>query len=177
MRLSQDDQKIDLFSYVDGEIKELRATYGEYVPPGKTVGIVSGTQDDFVILAYLSAADGKRVTEGMEVAVVPSTVNQEEYGSMPGTVLSVSEQPVSKAESLTLLQDEQLVELLTDGQPPILIVVDVYEDESLPSGFRWNTGSGPPFSVTHGTLASVAVTIKEQRPVSLILPNFNLDNE
>lgn len=171
LRLSLDDHEINLVSYVDGKMVELRATQGEFVSAGTTVGIVTSNSDDFVVLAFLTAADGKKVTEGMEVAVVPATVNQEEYGSMPGTVLSVSEQPVSAAESAAMLQDEQLVELLTDGQPPILIVVDVEEDTSSPSGFLWHNGSGPPFLVTAGTLAAVAVRVKEQRPISLILPD------
>ncbi len=172
LRFNQDGQEHDLVSFVDGHILELRVTEGEFVQPGRTVGTVTSQGDDFVVLAFLTAAEGKRVTEGMEVAVVPLTVNQEEYGSMPGTVLSVSERPVSSAEPQALLQDEQLVELLTHGQPPILVVVDVEEDGSNPSGFRWNTGDGPPFSITSGTLASVDVTVQEERPIAYILPQI-----
>lgn len=172
LRLNQDGTVHDLVSFVNGRIIELRVAEGEFVPSGKTVGTANSQGDDFVVLAFLNASDGKRVSEGMEVSVVPVTVNQEEYGSMPGTVLSVSERPVSSYEPQALLQDEQLVDLLTHGQPPILIVIDVEESDDAPSGFRWHTGSGPPFPVTSGTLASVAVTVREERPISLILPNL-----
>jgi HlyD family secretion protein len=51
-------------------------------------------------------------------------------------------------------------------------VIDVFEDSSTPSGFRWDTGTGPPFAITLGTLAEVQVTLKEQTPISMLFPIF-----
>jgi len=177
LRLNLDGQTHDLLSFVEGEISELRVTRGEFVAQGTTIGTVTSAGGDNVVVAFLSAADGKRVTPGMAASIVPSTVNQEEYGSMPGTVLSVSDRPVSFAEPQALLQDEQLVNLLTHDQPPILVVIDVEEDSSSPNGFRWHAGSGPPFLITPGTLVSAAITVDKQRPISLIFPSLKGPSE
>lgn len=91
---------------------------------------------------------------------------------MPGIVRSVSESPVSQAAVQTLLQDNDLAAMLTGGRSLLLLTIDVFEDPNTPSGFRWNIGSGPPFALSNNTVAAVAVTVAEQRPLALVLPRL-----
>jgi HlyD family secretion protein len=172
LRLLTDGQPSEVASLVDGVIVEMRTTEGEFIPQGATVSTVTSHSADFTVIAFLPAADGKRVVPGMEVEIVPSTVSEEEYGSMSGVVTSVSERPVSGMEVETLLQDEELAVLLTHAEPPILVYVNLFEDATVPSGFRWHAGTGPSFAVTSGTLATIDVIVAEQAPITLILPNL-----
>lgn len=170
LRLVQDGKETEVTSLVEGTIIEMRAAEGQFIPAGTAVSTVTSGGDDYFVLALLPPAAGKRIVEGMQVNVVPSTVSQEEYGSMPGTVVGVSERPVSLAEVQTFLQDEQLTEILTGGSPRIVVEISLQEDDSTTSGFKWNTGSGPPFAITPGTLSSAEVIIAEQAPITLVLP-------
>jgi len=36
--------------------------------------------------------------------------------------------------------------------------------------FRWSSGQGPPIEIDSGTLCTAQVTVKVQRPISLVLP-------
>ena len=170
LRLTQDGQEFEVISHVEGTIIEMRAAVGQFVAAGTTIGTVSGGGDDYYVFAALPPAAGKRVAAGMPVQVVPATVSQEEYGSMPGTVIEVFDRPVSNAAVQTFLQDEQLTEILTDGEPRVIVLVSLEEDDGTPSGFKWSAGSGPPFAVTPGTLSNAQVIIKEQAPITLVLP-------
>jgi HlyD family secretion protein len=84
----------------------------------------------------------------------------------------VSERSVSSEELTALLQDDQLVSFFSSEGLPIMVVIDIDEDSSTPSGLRWDIGDGPPFAITSGTLAEVHVTIKEQAPISVLLPSL-----
>jgi len=168
--LSQDGKEVEVNSLFDGEILELRVTEGEFVPAGTTVALLTNPSNNFVVMALFPAAEGKLITEGMQADVVPSIVKPEEYGSMPGKILSVSERPVSSAEVQAFLQDEELVELLTGGEPPIMVIVEVQTDSSSASGFKWGSGTGPPFLITSGTISGVEVSVDEQTPITLLFP-------
>ena len=172
LRLVDGDQSYEVTSLVAGHILEMRVVAGQYVPVGQTISTVSSGAEDHVVVAFLPADRGKRVVPGMHAAIVPTTVKAEEYGSMSGRVLSVSEESISSAELSALLQNDQRASFLTSEGPPIEVVIDVDEDSSTPSGFRWDIGDGPPFAITAGTLAKVQVTLKEQAPISLLLPSL-----
>jgi HlyD family secretion protein len=75
-------------------------------------------------------------------------------------------------ELSALLQNDQLASFFSSEGPPIQVVIDVDEDSSRPSGFRWDVGDGPPFAITAGTLAKVRITLKEQAPISVLLPSL-----
>jgi HlyD family secretion protein len=172
LRLIDGDQSFEVTSLVDGHILEMLAVEGQYVPMGQTVSTVSKDAQDHVVVAFLPADQGKRVEPGMNAAIIPSTAKVEEYGTMSGRVLSVSERSVSSAELTVYLQNDQLVSFFSSEGQPIEVVIDVFEDSSTPSGFRWDIGTGPPFAITLGTLAEVQVTLKEQTPISMLFPIF-----
>jgi len=54
----------------------------------------------------------------MKMDIVPSSVRREEFGSMVGTVQTVSEYPASAVGIMTTLGNEQLVQrLMKNGAP------------------------------------------------------------
>ncbi|MDF2867869.1 MAG: putative efflux pump rane fusion protein, partial [Gammaproteobacteria bacterium] len=48
--------------------------------------------------------------------------------------------------------------------------IDLIEDQKTYSGFRWTSSQGPNLLIGNGTLATATVTIKEQAPITLIIP-------
>ena len=95
---------------------------------------------------------GKQLEKGMEVHVLPSTVNAEEYGFIQGEITSVTKFPVTEDEMFLLLENQSLVETLRTGSDQLRVDVKLRRDPATPSGFEWSSSQGPPFGVTRGTL-------------------------
>ena len=71
-----------IVSPVAGKIYEISVTRGTYVSPGYPVALVEPYSSDGGTLRavmYFPDKDGKRIKRGMNIAVIPSTVKQEEY--------------------------------------------------------------------------------------------------
>lgn len=153
-----------------GVVEEIRISSGELVNRTDTLVTLAAGGDGHEVLAFLRPDQGSRVKAGMAVHVIPTTVRKYEFGSIRGEVLNVSEQPVSLSEIRTLLQNEGLVDRFVGAGEPYLARIRMFEDADRPSGFQWWSGEGAPFLIDFGTLADVEIVVREQPPISLILP-------
>jgi hypothetical protein len=157
-----------------GRVVELMVNEGELIARGAALAAIVDEQAPLELLLYLAPTQGKQVEAGMLVAVSPTTVPREEYGYIHGRVASVSDYPKTKAGMLRHLQNERLVESLSQAGPPIEVWVEL-ETGATTSGFAWSSGDGPPELITSGTLASARVTTRELRPISLLFPALGRD--
>jgi HlyD family secretion protein len=119
---------------------------------------------------YIPPEQGKKIAPGMEVRIEPATVRKEEYGTLTGRVLEVSEFPVSRAGMLAVLQNPQLAARFSAQGAPYAARVALLADAGTPSGYAWSAGRGPPVRLTSGTTAAAEVTVRAQAPVTLVLP-------
>jgi HlyD family secretion protein len=123
-------------------------------------------------LLYISAEHGKSVKPGMEVRLEPSTVKREEFGTMLGTVVSVSDFPITPQGMAAVLHNESLVSRFSHEGAPYAAAVRLQDDDTAFSGYRWAVGKGPNIRLTSGTLARAEITVRRQRPLDLVLPMF-----
>jgi HlyD family secretion protein len=159
-------------SPTDGTVIGLQVSIGEVVKGGiPGVSIASlGTGMDAII--FVPAQEGKLVKPGMTAFVSPSTVKREEFGSIVGEVKTVSQFPTTKEAMMAVLQNSNLVDFLTNKGPPITVRVRLTEDPDTYSGYAWSSSSGPEQQVTPGSLANARITVREQPPVSLVIPGL-----
>ncbi|MEM1360803.1 MAG: HlyD family efflux transporter periplasmic adaptor subunit [Pseudomonadota bacterium] len=153
-----------------GRIEEIRVIQGQTITPETIAMIISSGGDGYEMIAFLQPADAKRVTSGMAAHVGPVTASKAEYGTIQGTVTSVSPDPVSPAFVNTLFQDLSLSEQLSSGGLAYLARISLRSDTTAPSGFRWWTGDGPSFPIEPGTLADVEIVLEDLPPVTLVIP-------
>jgi len=113
---------------------------------------------------------GKRIRPGMAVRVIPSGVSWEEYGYIAGKVSAVSDAPLSPVAMNVYLHNDTLVQQFSSRGAAYLVVVDLIEDPSTPSGFKWTGGAGPPLRFGSGTLVTTTTTLREQAPITLVVP-------
>ena len=102
-----------IVSPVSGKIYEISVARGSYVAPGSTVAIVEPLSSDggtLQAVMYFPVKDGKRIKRGMNIAVIPSTIKQEEYGYIQGIVTSVADFPVSPQYLQTVMQNPALAQ-------------------------------------------------------------------
>lgn len=153
-----------------GVVQELHIHKGQVIQPGEVLMTVASGGRGYEALAFIPPNEGGRIVKGMAAHVLPATVKKSEYGFMRGTVTSVSPGPVSLAALDTLLGDRELAASFMTAGPPYICRIELATDDANPSGFAWLAGRGPPFAVTPGVLASVEIIVREQAPITLVMP-------
>jgi len=153
-----------------GRVVELKVFEGAVIQPGAPVASIATSGNALQAVVYIPTKDGKRVLPGMTVRLAPSSVKKEEHGTIIGTVLRVSEFPVSKPGMLSSLQNERLVNEYSKDGAPYEARIDLEADTATVSGFKWTSGSGAGIAITSGTTVEAEVTVREKPPASLIIP-------
>lgn len=166
------EENVSIVSPHAGRVLELMVDRGDVVNPGTPVLSMEVSSEELMAVIYVPASLGKQVQPGMEVRVSPSNVKREEYGFMEGTVSWAAEFPSTSRGMMRLLANEELVSRLMLEGPPIQVDVALAEDPATPTGYRWSSSTGPDLEISSGTLASGSIIIKEDRPISLVIPKI-----
>jgi HlyD family secretion protein len=159
-----------LLSPMDGKVLEIKVSAGGVLSTGTPALAIETNGETLEAIIYLPADRGKNVQPGMEVRVEPSTVKREEFGTMVGTVTTVSAFPVTPEGMAAVLHNDTLVKLFSEAGAPYAILVRFQPDASAVSGYHWSTGSGPPIRLSTGTLVRGEVTTRELPPIDLVVP-------
>lgn len=157
----------------DGKITSINVGKGDLVGPGTPIATLAKTGSNVKALEgviYVPVSEGKKVKEGMEVKIYPTTVQKEEYGYMVGTVVEVPEFPVSRETVMNTLGNESLAQVLTGSGAPLEVRVDLVADETTVSGYAWSSKKGATVNVENGTICQAAVVVAKERPISLVIP-------
>jgi HlyD family secretion protein len=160
----------EILSPAAGRVTEVKVNAGAVVQGGASIVSLETAGTGLQGVLYMPPEDGKKILPGMDVRIAPSTVKKEEFGTLLGTVASVSEFPVSRQGMVAVLQNPALADQFSQKGAPYEVRVDLRPDPASPSGYRWSSGSGPPLRVSSGTLFEAEVTVREQAPISLVMP-------
>ncbi|HZF09828.1 MAG TPA: NHLP bacteriocin system secretion protein [Thermoanaerobaculia bacterium] len=159
-----------VISQYSGRVLELLAARGAVVSPGTPLLSVEVLSEELMAVLFVPAAEGKRIHAGLPARISPTTVKREEYGYILGQVQWTSDFPTSALAMTRLIGNEALVTKLMKEGPPIQIEVALDRDAATPTGYRWSSSRGPNLKISSGTLATGSVIVREQRPVSLVIP-------
>jgi HlyD family secretion protein len=164
------NQNTQIISPIEGRVVETKVSAGSVLAVGTPVIEIESEGKELEALVYIPAERGKNVKPGMEVRVEPGTVKREEFGSMIGTVVSVSDYPITPQGMAAVLHNESLVTRFSHDGPSYAATVRLEQDADSTSGYRWAVGKGPPIHLTSGTLTRAEITTRKQRPLDLVLP-------
>jgi HlyD family secretion protein len=159
-----------ILSPIGGHVTDVKAAVGTVVEAGRPVLSIEAAGKTLGLLLFTPAEQGKKVAPGMEARIEPATVKREEYGTLAGRIVEVSEFPISPAGMLAMLDNAQLVQLFSAHGAPYSARVELVADAANPSGYAWSRGAGPPSLLSAGTTAVASVTVKTQAPITLVLP-------
>jgi HlyD family secretion protein len=163
-------QNTKVLSPIEGRVLEIKVSPGSVLSIGTPVIAIESEATRLQAVIYVSAERGKTVKPGMEVRLEPSTVKREEFGTMLGTVVSVSDFPVTPQGMAAVLHNDSLVKAFSREGAPYAAVVQLQPDETTVSGYRWAVGRGSPIRLTSGTLTKAEITTRKQRPLDLVIP-------
>ena len=162
----------EIASPIEGRVIEVKVSTGSVLAVGTSVIGIRTENTSLEALVYIPADRGKSVKPGMEVRLEPSTVKREEFGTLVGTVLSISEFPITPQGMLAELRNDSLVTRFSRDGAPYAAVVQLQQDERTPTGYRWAVGTGPQLRLTSGTLTRAEITTRNRHPIDLVVPIF-----
>ncbi|CAN7420500.1 NHLP bacteriocin system secretion protein [Bradyrhizobium sp. LjRoot220] len=165
-------QNTKIVSPVDGRVLEIKVSAGAVLAVGAPVVAIESEGQKLEALIYIPAERGKNVKLGMPVRIEPSTVKREEFGTMVGTVVTISDFPMTPQGMAAVLHNENLVSRFSKEGAAYAATVSLEPDPETVSGYRWAVGQGPPIRLSSGTLTRAEITTRRQRPLDLVVPLF-----
>jgi len=159
-----------VISPVEGRVLEIKVSAGAVLAVGAPVVSIESEGQKLEALIYIPAERGKNVKLGMPVRIEPSTVKREEFGTMVGTVVTISDFPMTPQGMAAVLHNDNLVTRFSKEGAAYAATVSLEPDPETVSGYRWAVGQGPPIRLTSGTLTRAEITTRRQRPLDLVVP-------
>ncbi len=166
-----DNSKI--ISIQAGCILEIKATVGQYVNPGTTLGTINitGKSNELVAVSYFAVKDGKKIKPNMKIQITPDTVKRERFGGIIGDIISVSDFPVTKEGATVVVGNREIVEnIIGETGGKIEAIAKLKNDPKTFSGYEWSSSDGPQQKFTVGTTATARVKVEERAPITFVLP-------
>lgn len=159
---------------VDGVVYSTFVTNGSTVTVDMEVARVSESKKDGKLQAvyFMQLEKGKKVEEGMQVNIYPSTLSKEEYGHMSGTVVKVADYVTSRADLYTRVGDSTLADTFSAGGAVMEIVCEIETDENTASGYAWSSKKGAEAELREGTLLEGSVVTKNVPPITMLIPKL-----
>ncbi len=164
-------------SSYSGEVVEILTDIGVIVRQGSPLFKLKNqnqNQDDSKLrgVLYIPSQDGKKIKEGMQALVVPSTVQPQEFGFMKGKVTYVSDFPITQKGMMMTVKNDQLVRGLLSQGALFEVYVEFEKDDAAYSGFKWTSAQGPKILINEGTSCMGKITVKSEPPIALVVPAF-----
>ena len=154
-----------------GTVTEIKARVGAAVQQGgDSVTLRKDNGGSNRVVCYIPLSSGKSVEVGMEVTVTPTTISEQEYGHMFGTVVGVDDYVASVSSLRETLGDDNLANAFLQSGPVVGVVVELETDESAANGYRWSNRKGQNVLLAEGTMMTAKVVLEKKAPITLLLP-------
>lgn len=175
--IAQLEERYDIESNIrsqhTGQVVEVLTDAGVVVGQGAPLFKLKNNEDlaeELRGVLYIPSQDGKKIKVGMEALVAPSTVKPQDFGFMKGTVIYVSDFPVTQQGMLTSVKNGQLVQSLLGMGAPFEVHVKFERDPDSFSGFQWTSANGPEVQINEGTSCMGKVTVRSEPPIAIVVP-------
>lgn len=162
----------DIISPVNGIVIAISKNIGDLVQEGDVVLRIANIEEDLDAIIFVSPKDGKKIKPQMNALVSPTNIKKEEYGSIHGQVISVSDYPSTTESMMAILHNKKLVDEFSKETSPIAVRIQLKNDKKTPSGLSWSSSMGPNKLITPGTFVNARITVDEKSPLQIIIPLF-----
>lgn len=163
--------KGEIYADRNGEVYDLQIAVGKALPKGGEVfHIFENNSEDNLVICYVPLTDAKKIEEGMEVQIYPSTVNKQEYGHMIAEVEYINPYVATAAEMKRHLGSDALIQAFSAEGAVVEVHCRLETDENTVSGYRWSSEKGNEVMLTTGTLVAATVITGEKKPIDLLIP-------
>ena len=160
-------------SGVAGRVLEIKSSPGRIVSYGTPILSVEtvGASEEIVNLCFFPVKDGKRIREGMQILITPTTVKRERYGGIIGEVTDVSSFPISREAAINLVGSKELTgSLMSKGaliEVKAIMMPNTNSDAINP--FKWSS-KDPPVPISQGMVTMNRIAIENRAPITYVMP-------
>lgn len=168
----------------NGVVVEISRTTGDLLEAGGdivTIELSNSQKGGLKGVIYISALESKKVSPGMKVLVSPTIIKPEEYGSIIGTVKSISAYPATVKSIMRILHNEEIVKNILSKGNQVEVNVELESNPKTISQYQWTSKEGPPQIIQSGTLCNAKIIVEKKHPIQFIVPKIkkwaNLGNE
>jgi len=131
---------------------------------------MSAAEDGERAVTFLPAGSGNTVQIGMDARVALAAYPQSQFGTIDGTVASVSTLPVTTERlEVVLGGNDSLVRYFVDQGPLIEVTVALDPDPTSATGYEWTIGTGPDRPIPVGSLGEASVILADGSPLARFL--------
>jgi NHLM bacteriocin system secretion protein len=162
-----------IVTHETGRVTDVYVRMGDFVRRGDRLASISReSQGDIALetLLFVSLDEAMRIQRGMEVNVFPASINTRTFGNMVGTVLSISEYPVTFQYMVDTLGSEELAREFTKHGAVHEVYVLLVASEETVTGYKWTTSLGPNMNFGTLTLTDAKIILDVHRPIDVFLP-------
>jgi multidrug efflux pump subunit AcrA (membrane-fusion protein) len=166
-------EQIPVTSPHSGRVLELQVSRGDIVDRGRalfSLQVDEGNGEQLEAVIYVPSKDGKHVLPGMEAQISPLSAPREEFGFIIGNVTYVSEFPATRAGMMRVLANDVLVQSLSSDGAPFAAYASLTPTPGQAGSYRWSSPKGETLKVGSGTPCMVTITVRQQRPIDLVIP-------
>ena len=119
------------------------------------------------------------MTVGMPVVVTPASMRRSEVGGILGSVVHISELPISDIQLDTVIGVRSLAGVIQNSETsPTLAVVELQRSPENKrgnrSGYVWNSKGDLPFAPKIADQLNVSIKTRNVSPISLVMPRLRL---
>lgn len=154
-----------------GTVTELMFNEGSVVTQGMPTMILElPTQHMLNATIYIPFAQAKEIKTGMSVIIVPSFLQQNEYGGIQATVETIDTYPASEQAMLNEIQNKPFISRLLKQGVQLKVTASLLKDANTLSTYAWTTPQGAPIQLQSGTFCQAKIRVAEKRPIDLLNP-------
>lgn len=121
-------------------------------------------------LLYVGVDNGRKIQEGMDVKIYPSTVNKQEYGHINARVSHVDGYVTSAEVMRNKLGDDSLVQSYTGKGPVVQVTCLLNPDPATKSGYEWSSRKGATVELKVGTPVTADIVTEKKAPITMLIP-------
>lgn len=155
---------------IGGRVVDLLTYQGALINSGQPILSYESLTGRLIVSAYVPADKAKQIEPGMDTHISPSGIQREEYGYMMGKVSSVGYFPVTTEAVARAFENEALARAMMSSGPVTEIEIDLPTSPVTKSGYVWSSSTGPPNTITSGSVCSVEIVTRAQHPIELVIP-------
>ncbi len=159
----------NVVSPYDGTVLNGRMRVGDIIAAGAPLYDVRLDQErkDALSVIYVPSLDGNKIKPGMTVQVSPGAVDSEEYGSLVGRVIDISEYPVTSERIVYWTGNKEFASwvLQRTGGTVMEVLVELVKDSDTTSGYLWTSVLGADDKIVPGMTCTASAVVKRQAPV------------
>jgi HlyD family secretion protein len=119
---------------------------------------------------FVPPDEGKKIKPGIVAHISPTTFSVDKYGYIISLVNFVSPFPATSADMQRVLQNKEMVSMLSKEGPPYEVRAVLVRDPNTPSKFKWTSSQGPDQEIAPGSILFASAVVRRRRPISLVIP-------